>query len=160
MGGRMKKKRILFIIYSLFPIFLIGCIGIQKKDLSKEQPLLESATFLKFSDVPIPSGFKFLAKDSYLFEGGLIRTGLLRYAGKSSGDQMVNFYKEQMSMYGWRLLNVVEYGKCILNFEKEDESCIIKLEPSGSKLDITISVVPRPLPTERKTERGTKSSVK
>jgi uncharacterized protein (DUF1919 family) len=104
----------------------------------------------------VPTGFKFLPEKSYLIESGLIRGGILKYTGKAIGDQIVNFYKEQMPMYGWHLLNLVEYGDKILNFEKEKESCIITIKPSGSKSDITISVAPKPSNVEKRTERPIK----
>jgi len=154
------KKTLLATCYLLLATCSIGCVGIQKKDLPKEQSFLETATFLKFTDVPIPTGFKFLSESSYLVESGALRSGLLKYTGKATGDQVTNFYKEQMPMYGWRLLNLVEYGERILNFEKESESCVITIKPSSSKSDLTISLAPRPSFIERKTERKTEKSEK
>ena len=148
-----NRKIILSTFYLLLIIFLGGCAGIQRKALPPEQPFLETAKFLQFSDIPVPVGLKFLPKDSYLFESGSLRVGLLRYRGRIKEDEIVSFYKAKMPVYGWSLLNVIEHGDIILNFEKEGESCIITIRPKSLRSDVAISVSPRPLSRERGIER-------
>jgi len=157
----MNSKFVLLLsVFFFLSFFLLGCVEMQKKELPKETLSLEPATSLKFSDVPVPTGFRFLAENSYLVESGNLRSGLLKFTGKAIGDQIVNFYREQMSMYGWRLLNLVEYGDRILNFEKESESCIITIQPKGSKIDLLISVAPKPSPVEKRIEKKTERPIK
>ena len=72
-----------------------------------------------------------------------MRVGLLKYKGKAQAQQVVNFYREQMPMYNWSLLNVIEYGQCILNFDREQESCIINMLVKGKSITLTISVGPK-----------------
>jgi len=91
--------------------------------------MLEPQSILKFSDVPVPVGLKSLPQQSYSFESSGVRVGVLKYRGKNNPDQIVNFYKEQMPMYNWNLVNIVEYGQRMLNFERENETCIITLQP-------------------------------
>jgi hypothetical protein len=69
--------------------------------------------------------------------------GVLKYQGKNNPDQVVNFYKEQMAMYNWNLVNIIEYGQRLLNFERENESCIITIEPRGSSIILIISLGPK-----------------
>jgi hypothetical protein len=38
---------------------------------------------------------------------------------------------------------MLEYGKRILNFEREDQTCIIVIEPGRFGSSITITVAPR-----------------
>ncbi len=123
----------------------LGCATTfnDKSGLPKNEAMLEPSGILKFSDIPIPSGFKSLPLDSYSFESAGVRVGLLKYQGKANSDQVVNFYKEQMVMYNWNLLNVVEYGEKLLNFERESESCIITLSGKGNNVIITISLGPK-----------------
>ena len=158
----MKNKKIIFSTFYLLLIitFLFGCAGIQRKVLPTEEPLLETAKFLKFSDIPVPVGLKFLPQNSYLFESGSLRVGLLRYRGRIKGDEIVSFYKAKMPVYGWSLLNIVEHGDKILNFEKEKESCIITIRPKGWRSDVAISVGPRPPPVERRIERRIERPIK
>lgn len=123
----------------------LGCATTSndKSGMPKNEAILEPSGILKFSDIPMPTGFKSLPLDSYSFESAGIRVALLKYQGKANPDQVVNFYKEQMVMYNWNLLNVVEYGVRLLNFERESESCIITLSGKGNNVIITISLGPK-----------------
>lgn len=150
----MRYRAILFLIVSFF--VLTGCTTTSIKDKPLGGPaLLEPQAMLKFSDVPVPAGFKLLPKDSYSFESTGVRVGLLKYQGKANTDQVTNFYKEQMLMYNWHLLNIVEYGERLLNFEREAETCIISLLPKGNTTTITISLGPKSQ-IPRKSERPVK----
>jgi hypothetical protein len=123
---------------------LFGCAMISGKNKpTVNSALLEPQANFKFSDIPVPAGFKLLSKDSYCFESSGVRVGVLKYRGKANIDNVVNFYKEQMQMYSWNLLNVVEYGQRLMNFDRDNETCNIGLEPKGSGTKITISVGPK-----------------
>jgi len=138
----MKALIILCLCFSVF--MLSGCAGFSKKDRQMGSPnLLEPQVTLKFNDIPVPAGFKLVPQDSYSFESAGVRVGLLKYKGKAQPQQVVNFYKEQMPMYSWGLLNVIEYGQCILNFEREQESCIVNMLANGKSITLTISVGPK-----------------
>ncbi len=106
-------------------------------------PALETATLLKFADIPVPAGFVFIPEESYAFQSTNFRAGLLKYRGKAIGDQLVVFFKDQMPMYNWQLINIVEYGRRMLNFEKEGETCVINIDLIGSRSDITLSIAPK-----------------
>lgn len=106
--------------------------------------LLEPQANLKVSDAPVPAGFRLIPQESYSFEAAGVRVSLLKYQGRADIDQVVSFYREQMALYNWNLLNVVEYGQRLLNFDRESETCIISLTPKGSSsVMITISIGPK-----------------
>mgnify|MGYP001584434816 CR=1 FL=1 len=137
-------------------IALTGCAGISgKDDMSKSPAILEPSSTLKFSDVPVPAGFKLLPQNSYSFESSGVRVGVLKYQGKANPDQVINFYKEQMPMFNWNLLNVIEYGDRLMNFERENETCIISLLPKGNTVTIVASVGPKPQ-TPKKSDKPIK----
>lgn len=142
----MKKNLLLLIVLCIFALIAYGCSGLPKKDdsLSKTSNLLEPSSRVKFSDVPVPAGFQLIPQDSYSFESSGVRVGVLKYQGKADIEQVINFYKEQMPMYSWGLLNIVEYGERLMNFERENETCIISLLPKGRNITITLSLGPRP----------------
>ena len=96
-------------------------------------------------------GLKSLPEQSYSFESSGVRVGVLKYQGKNNPDQIVNFYKEQMAMYNWNLINIVEYGQRLLNFDRENETCIITLQSIGwGYTMLTISLGPKSQSLPRK----------
>ncbi|MBU4252236.1 MAG: hypothetical protein KKC39_02665 [Candidatus Omnitrophica bacterium] len=119
------------ILCCLLTIILMGCstLSDNPRSVNTGRTMLEPQSILKFSDVPVPVGLKSLPQQSYSFESSGVRVGVLKYRGKNNPDQIVNFYKEQMPMYNWNLVNIVEYGQRMLNFERENETCIITLQP-------------------------------
>lgn len=133
------------VVCCLLTVFLMGCSTFSDSPNTKSgnPGALEPQAILKFSDVPVPVGLKSLPEQSYSFESSGVRVGVLKYRGKNNPDQVVNFYKEQMAMYNWNLVNIVEYGQRLLNFERENETCIITLEPKGSTVILTISLGPK-----------------
>lgn len=151
-GTLLKSVIIFFIVASI-----TGCANMMKKDSDPANPdILEPQAMLKFSDIPVPARFKQITSESYSFESGGMRVALLKYRGKGTQDQVVNFYKEQMSMYNWNLLNVVEYGQRLLNFERENESCIVNLTGSGNTTNISITLGPKTQPAPKKTREPLK----
>lgn len=143
----MKNKIIGILVIGLLGysvITLCGCARPARKDtFPTSDSLLEPQAILKFSDVPVPAGFKSLTQDSYTFESAGVRVGILKYQGKANVDQVVNFYKDQMPLYNWNLLNIIEYGERLLNFEREQETCIVRLLPRGSNIAIAIALGPK-----------------
>jgi len=148
------SKKLLFLPATcyLLTTFLTGCASLANQGASA-QTLQAQQSLLKFSDLPVPVGFKISAKDSYSFESSGMRVGLLKYKGKATTDQVVNFYKEQMPMYNWALLNITEFGDCIMNFEREQESCIINIIPSGNSSVISIALGPKSQYLSKKPKR-------
>ena len=104
---------------------------------------LDVALALKFEDVPVPAGFKAIGNDSFVFQNDLLRVGILKYSGSAYANQVINFYKDQMPLYNWRFLNIVEYGRSILNFDREDQTCVIIVEPAKLCTYVTVTVAPK-----------------
>jgi len=141
----MIKKIFVFLIMGILVAGVTGCATSSKKDkdIAAASNMLEPQMALKFSDVPVPAGFKFVSQESYSFESTGVRVGMLKYRGKANPDQVVNFYKEQMPIYNWNLINAIEYGQRLLNFEREQESCIVTMLAKGNSVTLTISVGPK-----------------
>lgn len=133
----------LFLILSILLITLIfsGCVTVQKETFQTQD--LEPSTMLRFSDIPYPSGFKILPEKSFILESGRVRAGILRYTGRANIEDVFVFYKAQMSIYNWALLNVLEYGDRMLNFERENESCVVTIKPKGDRVEISVSLAPK-----------------
>jgi len=152
----MGQKTLVIGVLLFSIITLLGCAGLTSKDKPVSNPdLLEPQAVLKFSDVPVPNGFRQL-QDSYSFESSGVRVGVLKYYGKANPDQVVNFYKEQMMMYNWNLLNVVEYGQRLMNFDRENETCVITLMPKGNDITLVITLGPKSQFPQRKSRESSK----
>ncbi|MDD5504155.1 MAG: hypothetical protein PHV77_02430 [Candidatus Omnitrophica bacterium] len=126
-------------------ILFSGCAssGSYKSSDSTAYKSLDVATALKFEDVPVPTGFKIIGQQSFTFENDALRVGILKFSGRINPDQTVTFYKDQMPLYNWHFVNIVEYGKRIMSFERDDQNCTILIEPSGMSTLLTISVAPK-----------------
>jgi hypothetical protein len=134
-------SKLLFLSISRFLLTaaLSGCTTISSNRI-------EPQAILKFSDLPIPAGLKSLPQVSYSFENAGVRVAVLKYQGKANIDQVINFFKEQMPMYNWNLINIIEYGQRLLNFERENETCIITIQVAGFWNEdalVTISLGPK-----------------
>jgi len=143
----MKNSNFKFcaaVLIFTFCIFnFLGCVAFKAKDTSTGVAMLEPSVMLKFSDIPVPRGFKFLPANSYAFQSGTVRVGVLVYAGRATAEQVVVFYQSQMPMYNWNFLNVIEYGKRLINFDRDSESCVISVEPKMLNTRIIISIGPK-----------------
>jgi len=136
----MKRTLLFLSLVVISAILFSGCSGIQKRESTG---YLEPQILFKFSDIPTPAGFKLVEDDSYIFETSGLRVFFLKYAGRAEIDKVVSFYRDQMSMYDWHLLNVVEYGDRMLNFDRPKETCIVRIMPEGRNVIVTISVGPK-----------------
>ncbi|HAH21505.1 MAG: hypothetical protein A2Y00_03465 [Omnitrophica WOR_2 bacterium GWF2_43_52] len=139
-----------FVLLSL----ITGCTTTySRKSDPTQMPALEPAALLKFQDIPIPSGFAFSPDESYAFQSTNFRAGIITYKGRATGDQVVAFFKEQMPMYNWHLLNIVEHSLRMLSFEKEQETCVITVDEKGNKSKITLSIAPKSQGLNRKIDK-------
>jgi hypothetical protein len=136
---RVSKKFLLLFIFCFLAATLTGCS-------TTPGSRLEPQATLKLSDIPIPAGLKPLPQKSYSFENAGTRVAVLKYQGRANIEQVINFYKEQMPAYNWNLINIIEYGQRLLNFERENETCIITVETAGFWNEdalVTVSLGPK-----------------
>jgi hypothetical protein len=142
---------------SVFIFNLSGCVSMQGGRSLKPQRL-EPSAIIRFSDVPVPVGFKLISDRSFILESGGVRAGVLRYTGKANIEDVIRFYKRQMPIYNWALLNVLEYGEHMLNFERENESCLITIETKWRRINISVSLAPKsPILEPQRVKEGQES---
>nr|MBU1327826.1 hypothetical protein [Candidatus Omnitrophota bacterium] len=151
----MKKITNLIIGSCLAVLFLAGCATFpqnESRDTAEQnRASLSVAPILKFEDLPTPSGFKLLDKESFAFQNDKSRVALLKYYGGQNAEKVLAFYKEQMASSNWSLVNIIEYDRKVLNYENSEESCIITIQPQGGKSLVTVALSPksRPIKPER-----------
>jgi len=150
-----KKFSSIAVCWLLTTAFLSGCTTFSDNRDPKlaSTGSLKPQSILRFNDIPVPAGLKPLPLESYSFESSGVRVGALKYLGKANADQIVNFYRDQMPMYNWNLVNIIEFGQRLMNFERESESCIITMQPKGSNVILTISLGPKSQGTTRRNKQ-------
>jgi len=140
----------------LLLVITLICIGIANSSgcATTSAPEVLEPVASRFTGIPVPSNFKSLPQSTYSLESSSfgVRLGTVRYQGRATLDQVINFYKEQMPKQGWTLANSIEYGNVMLNFSRQNEVCLINLSGSGSSVTITISLGPKPLDLLKKLE--------
>lgn len=138
----MRELILISLLMSL--VVLSGCAstsgGTRANAPAKE---LAVATALKFEDIPVPAGFRIVPDQSFSFQNELTRVGILRYAGRANAQRVIQFYKDQMPMYHWQFVNMIEYDRSLLNFEKTDQTCTITVEAGVTKTVLAIAVAPK-----------------
>lgn len=145
----MNKPIITTLIIVLGLVSMNGCSSIPSRRVTDtgeivtvEKPLGISSV-LRFEDVPVPDGYSIIREQSFVYQDAAIRVGLLRYSGWAKPDQIISFYKSQMPLYNWNLINVVEFGNIHMSFVKNDENCTITVEPLTAKSLINIVISPK-----------------
>ncbi|MDD5618046.1 MAG: hypothetical protein PHG69_03035 [Candidatus Omnitrophica bacterium] len=150
----MKIKHIGVLILC---IFLIGCSTVGYYHLDDKE--LGKSDISRFDDIPVPSGFKFLPLNSFVYESGKIRLGVLEYSGKSFPYRIVKFYRDSMESFGWQTFNIIEGKETTLSFGKAKEICIIKFAYQGSLGSLIISISPlyekEPIPAKSVSKKQT-----
>lgn len=147
----LKKHASLFLIIFLSPFLSLGCASTgsdTRSDGAAKQ--LGVASALKFEDVPVPAGFRIVSDQSFSFQNELTRVGILRYAGRANAQKVIQFYKDQMPLYNWQFVNMIEYDRSLLNFEKTDQTCTITVEAGVTKTVLAIAVAPKGSPISKK----------
>jgi hypothetical protein len=106
----------------------------------------------QFNDIPIPykGGYEYLESDSFTYVApgsDSLRVAKIKVVGDTRVDEMVDFYKRQMDIHGFKLTNEFEskkVHKVVLTFVKKDENeeCTIEIERKETKVYILLKVRP------------------
>jgi len=135
---------------SLVAVFTVGCATTPEG--SYEDPYAPArhavATYLRYEDVPIPSTFLLIHQKSLSVESGSSRIASLHYQGRGNRIEIINFYKEYMPDYGWRLVNLIEGAQTIMNYSNGGEMCTIVMTGDYHKITLNISLSPEDKPKE------------
>ena len=124
---------------------LLGCADVFSSRVGGErssETQMTAASSYRFNDIPSPSGMTLNRKESFIYETGASRTGLLIYEGKGEVDQLAGFFKQQMPNYQWRLVSNFEVKNVMLSFIKEGWSSIIYIFPQDNETRLEVRVGP------------------
>ncbi len=145
MEKRGRQRIFLIGIAFIFAAGLLGCADMFATRVGGErspEPQMTAASAYRFNDIPSPSGMTLNRKESFIYETGASKTGLLIYEGKGEVDQLAGFFKQQMPKYQWRLVSNFEVRNVMLSFIKEGWSSIIYIFPQDSETRVEVRVGP------------------
>jgi hypothetical protein len=115
---------------------LYGCTDLfsyrttRERGSEVQQPI---STSYRFEDIPLPPEMALNRKESFIYETGTTKTGLLIYEGKGEMEKLANFFKQQMPNYQWRLVSNFELHNVMLTFIKEGWSSVIYIIPQDDE---------------------------
>lgn len=99
---------------------------------------------VQFADIPVPSEYVLLERESYSFQGQLFRNGMLKYQGPLEWRLALDFYRRELPTAGWSL-EKTERGPDfrVLYFSKGQEKLIavVRQIRNGSRTEIQLDNV-------------------
>jgi hypothetical protein len=120
------------------------CAGCQKGDQPGGAPAVQFSNDVTFEDIPVPSDFSLVRKDSYSFQNDVTRVGHLVYKGRSNLNNVLAFYQQQMPLHGWQEMSYIDFRSSVRYYEKEGHSCILTVQPRMSFHNVKIILDMRP----------------
>lgn len=140
-------KRITLILVAVALIVVGGCYQPPRSSRSMNldgQPLdLVAEPKPLIADLPVPDGFTIDEDRSRSFASAGTRWVDYVYAGGADKHSVGRFYKRQMPICRWALVtDMFTQGEIQLIFEKEGESCCIKINGSGT-VRIAVTIWPK-----------------
>jgi len=147
----MKKRTWTRRFWTGFTVILLlgayGCADFFSSETVRErEPETRQTvtTSYRFEDIPIPSDMTLLRRDSFVYEAGRIKTGLIIYETKGELTQLAGFFKKRMPQYQWKLLSSFELNNVMLIFIKEGMAAVIYILPQeglGQRVEIRVGPV-------------------
>ncbi|SMC17587.1 hypothetical protein SAMN02746041_00349 [Desulfacinum hydrothermale DSM 13146] len=132
---------------ALWSLSLGGCAWFQREAPAGTEPAQQPAstsapTFYDFPDIPVPNELRLQSKESTVFQGGGVKTGLLVFKGRVDPSSVINFFQVSLAREKWRMKGSIRYRKSLLLFEKDDRFCIVNVYERHFYTYVEIYVVP------------------
>ena len=155
MTSRKSSGKFLFLLVSFCLLAAYGCSHssppppnpVAQSQPQGGSPPATPATgpkpqFLDFPDIPIPSELELQSKDSYVFQAGSIKTGLLTLRGRVDINSLINFFNMALPRENWKPKGQFRYRRSALIFEKPEKTCVILLNEGTIWTYVEIYVAP------------------
>ncbi|MEN6440159.1 MAG: hypothetical protein ABFD97_16415 [Syntrophobacter sp.] len=98
--------------------------------------------FLDFPDIPIPTELDLRADDSYVFQAGNMKTGILTLRGRVDINSLISFFTMALPREGWKPRGQFRYKRSALIFEKPEKTCVILVHEGPIYTYVEIYVAP------------------
>jgi len=147
----MKK---IFILLFIMLLAFSGCAMFKGSKASEEtaQPRQEALNqaFYGFPDIPVPKELTYVPEHSFIYENPSMRAGVMFFNGNVEMQSLENYFKINMAKNGWRYINSFRYKDVVLNYQKEDKTCNIKMSRGAFQTEVEIWVGPAEKTTPQK----------
>lgn len=134
--------------------FLSGCAYFGGSSNAPPNPVSQSQSqsqasnganapvYYDFADIPIPPELKLVRSDSYVFQAGPLKAGMLTLKGRVEISSLVNYFTAAMPRQGWTSRGGFRYRRSVLIYEKPNKTCVIDLRSSTFYTYVEIYVAP------------------
>ena len=112
--------------------------GEEKSEVTGPVPL-----YYDFADILIPAELSLDRKNSFVYSTPSFTAGVLVFEGYVQAESLVNFFTTNMAKDGWMLKSSFRYRQVILNFEKDERSCLVNVAEYPLKTRVEIWVAPQ-----------------
>jgi len=133
--------------YFVFPFVFLLLAGCAVNSASQRGSVTTEVQQIKtkmFDDIPVYPGFKLIPEKSFVYESGNVKVGRLIFRGKSSINDMVNYYKNTLPEQGWEPISISIYGKdANLTYVTSDRVLQLRMTQGFSETTLIIQVGPR-----------------
>lgn len=115
----------------------------QQAGLSDNNQPVPPPVIPEFGDIPVPRELTRQTDQSFIYEAPGTVIGVLVYTGRRIDPDSINgFFREQMPMHGWRLLNAYKDENIDLFYLKDNRSCQISIKSGVINTKVIIKVGP------------------
>lgn len=144
------RSRLLVLL--LASLFLVGsgCAAWQKSQDSPEETDDKKGEvkgpapiYYDFVDILIPAELSLVKESSFVYSTPSFSAGVLVFEGYVQGESLVHFFTTNMAKDGWILKSSFRYREVILNFEKEQRSCLVSVTEYSLKTRVEVWVAPQ-----------------
>lgn len=140
----MKAARLQTTVIALFLLtfFLPAGLMAQKEETP---PVLEKkprATYYDFEDILIPSELTLDKKNSFVYGTSQSKVGILIFEGRVDPSSLAGFFQNNMQKDGWKILSSFKYREYLINFIKEDRSCVITIVEKAFTTTVEVRIGP------------------
>jgi len=144
-SGKMRKLAKFVISFSLIALLLAACgqTASLAPTTSPDQNFADNAArtepFAQFKDIPIPGGAKMDMERTIILGAQNAWTGRVYLQVKMSANKLFEFYKLEMSKFGWRQLTSVRATISVLTYERGSRIATVQI--LAKKLQGTIVII-------------------
>ena len=136
---------------AIIATILAGCAQMANVP-QNPQPAIDGSTqadpsdagFTQIPDLPIPSGSVMNIENTFIVGSAESWYGQTKIEAPGGGNQVFDFYKQELPAYGWQELSTVRAQTSILTYTREHRVLAIQItELHHGNTDILITVSPR-----------------